>query len=232
MTERGGRYPSSVTQETPDPRYVGAWREYRRRRVFALAACLGIFFGGFVASNIFRETVGRPVSSWEAAPFGVAWFVLSFVGAVRLWLWRCPRCRRQYFFNGITNLFARRCMHCGLPKWSRSPGPDAPVPKFRPPPRAPDVEAEVRFLTHAEGGRQGPAFSGYRGQLYYDGLDWDALYAFAERDLVQPGDTAITRMWLISPDAHRGKLIAGKSFEVREGQKVVARGVVTKVLGL
>jgi len=198
--------------------------------VFALAAWLGIFFGGFVASNVFRERVGRPVSNREAAPFGIAWLVLSLVGWLRLVFWRCPRCGRHFFFNGISNPFARRCMHCGLPKWSRSPGPDAPIPGFIPPPRGADVEAEVRFLTQAGGGRASPVFSGYRGQLHYDEHDWDAIYAYPERDLVQPGDTALTRMWLLSPDAHRGKLFPGKSFEVREGRKVVATGVVTKLL--
>jgi hypothetical protein len=210
-----------------------AWRQYRRRLIFALAAWIGIFIAGKFASDFFRESLGRPVSNSEAAPFGIAWLVLSLVGAVRLWLWRCPRCYRQYFFSGLfTNMFARRCMHCGLPKWSRTPGADAPISQVALPPRAPDLEAEVRFLTMADGGRASPVFSGYRGQLHYDEHDWDAVYAFPERDMVPPGDSTVTRMWLLSPDAHRGKLYPTKSFEVREGRKVVGRGVVTKVIGL
>lgn len=37
----------------------------------------------------------------------------------------------------------------------------------------PHLEAEIYYLTEAEGGRKTPVASGYRGQFYYDGKDWD-----------------------------------------------------------
>ncbi|ANO49162.1 hypothetical protein V8245_12300 [Flavobacterium columnare] len=37
----------------------------------------------------------------------------------------------------------------------------------------PYLEAEIYYLTEAEGGRKTPVASGYRGQFYYDGKDWD-----------------------------------------------------------
>jgi translation elongation factor EF-Tu-like GTPase len=123
-------------------------------------------------------------------------------------------------------------MHCGLAKWNRSPGPDLPVAAVRPPSVPPHVQAEVRFLTTSEGGRESPVASGYRGQLYYDGHDGDAVYGFPGDDLIHPGATTVASLWLESPDGHRGKPVPGKSFEIREGRKVVARGVVTRLLAL
>ena len=34
-----------------------------------------------------------------------------------------------------------------------------------------EIEAEIRYLTTAEGGRQTGPFSGYRGQFFYEGDD-------------------------------------------------------------
>jgi translation elongation factor EF-Tu-like GTPase len=73
----------------------------------------------------------------------------------------------------------------------------------------------VRFLTTEAGGRRSPVFSSYRGQLHYDGGDWDAIWTFVERDQVAPGEVAEVRVWTVSPDVHRAKLHAGKSFEIR-----------------
>jgi len=42
--------------------------------------------------------------------------------------------------------------------------------------RAPDFEAEVRFLTTDEGGRQGPAMQRYRPDIHYDDDEADGLW--------------------------------------------------------
>ena len=100
------------------------------------------------------------------------------------------------------------------------------------PPFPPDIEAEIRFLTAEEGGRHTPARSGYRPQFYYDGHDWDAHQEYPDAEWVNPGDTARTLLWFLSPDAHVGRVHAGMEFEVREGARVVGRGRVTKILNL
>jgi hypothetical protein len=58
----------------------------------------------------------------------------SAIGYVK-WNLRCPRCGELFFhkfddrpwrMSWRHNPFARRCMHCGLPKWAaRDPGPPA-----------------------------------------------------------------------------------------------------------
>ena len=95
-----------------------------------------------------------------------------------------------------------------------------------------DIEAEIRFLRTDEGGRQGPARTGYRPQFYYDGHDWDAVHEYPDREWVYPGDTVTAYMTFLSPDCHVGRIQPGTSFQIREGTKVVAEGRVTRVLEL
>lgn len=94
-----------------------------------------------------------------------------------------------------------------------------------------DIEAEIYFLTTEEGGRKTPAYSGYRPQFYYDGHDWDAIQDYDVTE-VYPGQTVIARLTFLSPPFHLEKLYVGKGFLVREGQKTVAKGKITKILDL
>ena len=95
-----------------------------------------------------------------------------------------------------------------------------------------DIEAEITFLTTEEGGRKTPAFFGYRPQFYYDEHDWDAVQEYIGVSEVYPGQTVTAQLAFLSPQCHVGKLHPGKEFLVREGQRVVARGKVTKILNL
>lgn len=95
-----------------------------------------------------------------------------------------------------------------------------------------DIEAEITFLTTEEGGRKIPAFSGYRPQFYYDGHDWDAVQEYLGVSEVYPGQAVTAELAFLSPQCHVGKLYLGKEFLVREGQRVVARGKITKILNL
>jgi elongation factor Tu len=89
-----------------------------------------------------------------------------------------------------------------------------------------DVEAEIYFLTAAEGGRGTPFTSGYRPQFYYDGHDWDAIQNYPdEGEPVHPGDTVTTYLSFLSPHCHVGKLFPGKEFLVREGTRTVGRAM-------
>jgi urea transporter len=41
------------------------------------------------------------------------------VAHLRRMFWACPRCGRAFHVTWwFGNAFARRCVHCGLPKWS------------------------------------------------------------------------------------------------------------------
>ncbi|WP_412970788.1 hypothetical protein [Glaciecola sp. MF2-115] len=95
-----------------------------------------------------------------------------------------------------------------------------------------DIEAEIYFLTPNEGGRSTPVFSGYRGQFYYDGLDFDARQEYPDVETVKPGETVRTYLAFMSPKLHHKKLYEGMEFLVREGAKTVGKGTVTKVIDL
>jgi translation elongation factor EF-Tu-like GTPase len=102
---------------------------------------------------------------------------------------------------------------------------------YRKPLRLHDVEAQIVFLPADQGGRTTPVRSGYRGQFFYDEHDWDAMYQFPS-EWVSPGETVPARLWLLSPHSHRGRLHPGKTFLVREGNRVVGRGQITSIVGL
>ena len=95
-----------------------------------------------------------------------------------------------------------------------------------------DIEVELTFLSTEEDGRKGHAFSGYRSQFYYDGHDWDAIHNYLNVEAVYPGQTVTAQLSFLSPQCHVGKLYPGKEFLIREGQRVVGKGRVTKILDL
>ena len=96
----------------------------------------------------------------------------------------------------------------------------------------PDVEAELTFLRTQEGGRQGFAQSSYRPQFYYDGEDHDAVQEFVNMERVYPGDTVTARLRLLHPELLYHLLRVGDNFKIREGERVVAHGRISRILNL
>ena len=94
------------------------------------------------------------------------------------------------------------------------------------------IEAQITFLPTAEGGKTNPVTTGYFVQFFYDGQNWDAIHTYPDREWVNPGDSATAYLAFLTPEHHRGKLYAGKTFEIREGFHTVATGIVTKVIEL
>src|SRR6266496_4891449 len=99
-------------------------------------------------------------------------------------------------------------------------------------PQDQDIEVEITYLTTEEGGRRKPAFPEYRPQFFYDGRDWDAVHTYPDVELVMPGQTVRAYLSFLSPECHVGRLSPGKEFLIREGQRTVGKGHVTKILNL
>lgn len=94
----------------------------------------------------------------------------------------------------------------------------------------PELEGEIYYLTEQEGGRKENVKSGYRGQFYYNGREWDASQDFIDKAICQPGETVKVRLQTSSPNFHVGQFYVGQDFETREGAKTVGRGKITKVI--
>jgi hypothetical protein len=96
--------------------YGRQWDEYRRSRNIVLVALVG--FVPFSAVARLLANLTKIPSLFAIAMFG--WLVLLVCGAGGLGSFRCPRCGELF---GETwwyrvGVFARRCMHCGLKKYS------------------------------------------------------------------------------------------------------------------
>jgi translation elongation factor EF-Tu-like GTPase len=98
-----------------------------------------------------------------------------------------------------------------------------------------EIEANIRYLTTEEGGRRTPVGSGYRGQFFYGGEDYDGFQYFPdlpEGAMVELGTTvrALVRFrherW---EDVHSKRITVGMPFQIREGSRIVGQGVVTRV---
>ena len=87
--------------------------------------------------------------------------------------------------------------------------------------------AEVYVLTKEEGGRHTPFFKGYRPQFYFRTTDVTGNVELPEGvEMVMPGDNVQMKIELITPIAMEESL----RFAIREGDRTVGAGVVTKIL--
>lgn len=101
-------------------RYAAAWKRYKVLRL--LFFVLGVGWLPFVL-GIVMFTDHWSLNSATDYPAMVAWFLVLLwviaacvVGAMRI-LWPCPRCGK--LFRGFFRPFLpKRCVHCGLPRWS------------------------------------------------------------------------------------------------------------------
>ncbi len=105
----------------------------------------------------------------------------------------------------------------------------APDGKFANPP---DVEAEITFVSTEAGGRTGPVFSPYSPQLHFAGDDWDAVHEYPDVEAVYPGQTVRALLRFVRPEHAVDHIHTDLEFRIREGERVVAHGRVTKILHL
>jgi len=97
------------------------------------------------------------------------------------------------------------------------PGSVKPHRKFR---------AEVYVLTKDEGGRHTPFFTNYRPQFYFRTANVTGAVALDGVEMVMPGDNAELTVELNKPIAMEEK----SRFAIREGNKTVGAGIVTRIV--
>ena len=90
-----------------------------------------------------------------------------------------------------------------------------------------EFEAEVYVLNEKEGGRHTPFFKGYKPQFYFRTTDVTGEVELpADKEMVMPGDTVTFKVKLGQPIA----MDQGLKFAIREGNRTVGAGVVTKII--
>lgn len=106
----------------PQP-YDAAWKSYRLRLFFGWLSFLGLPALLVVTNTVWLAEFQTPLpESYVTWCFAPLWFVSSIACSFRLLMWSCPRCGQWFFFEaGVRNPLASRCLHCGLPKWTRGP---------------------------------------------------------------------------------------------------------------
>ena len=113
--------------------YSHEWAELRRlrRRVFTVVVAGAAVF---VLLPLTRFTPQGFAKTLGVALF-VSWGLLLvrfFLDTAKYVYWSCPRCGKPFhlvahWYGRWNNPFARRCVHCGLPKWVDSD----PDPKLK-----------------------------------------------------------------------------------------------------
>jgi len=87
--------------------------------------------------------------------------------------------------------------------------------------------AKTYVLTHDEGGRHKPFFTGYRPQFYFRTTDVTGSLTLPEGvEMVMPGDHVTITAELITPIA----MEKGLRFAIREGGRTIGAGVVGEVI--
>jgi len=123
------------------------------------------------------------------------------------------------------------------PAWSAGPSTsplDVTVMDSQPnsqSPRPPDLEARVRYLPTAEGGRSEPVQSGIlTSDFGLAGTLTMAMHQYPDRGCAFPGEESRALLWFLSPELQRGRLFVGLRFTVQDGPKVVGHGEIVRVI--
>ncbi|MEP6671004.1 MAG: hypothetical protein ABJF10_17725 [Chthoniobacter sp.] len=101
------------------PTYEEQWKVYRHRSRLFWLVFLGYVPGVFLLGVPLRYLFSSNIPVYIVAGLWMLAFAISGNYAVA---WRCPRCGKPFFRGSwYTNSWARRCVHCQLPKWSCDP---------------------------------------------------------------------------------------------------------------
>lgn len=98
------------------PPFAASWQDYRQRRLYFCLIWItyvpGVFLLGYPLYRVFDSEI----------PFYVvagAWMLAFVIAGNYMLRFHCPRCHKMFFATWwYYNSFARRCVHCKLPKWS------------------------------------------------------------------------------------------------------------------
>lgn len=95
-----------------------------------------------------------------------------------------------------------------------------------------DFIATIYYKTTEEGGRKTPAKNGYRPQIKFpfEVMQNCACQTFIDTEWVSPGETIEAEIRMFSSRVFEGRLSMGQIFELREGMRIVATGVIKEII--
>jgi hypothetical protein len=92
------------------------WSEYRKRRNLALFAFIGYIPAVALVAFV---CIVSAISFSPAFVAAFLWAVFFVVAANLTMRFQCPRCGKPFFAKWwYHNVFARKCLHCGLRKYA------------------------------------------------------------------------------------------------------------------
>lgn len=95
-----------------------------------------------------------------------------------------------------------------------------------------DFIATLTYLPTEHGGRQKPAFSGYRSQVKFDfsEMHTSGEQTFIDRKIVYPGDKVEAEMRIISVEHFTGQFKNKMNFDFREGSRIIGTGQIKHIV--
>ncbi|KAF0219529.1 MAG: hypothetical protein FD174_1989 [Geobacteraceae bacterium] len=96
--------------DTPEQERINAGL----KRIRTFRKSLGVIVLGFIPVVYLLYLL--ELDEWLFMSLGVAWVCLGVVIELVIGFSRCPACRGYFHVRGMTgNIFARKCMNCGVP---------------------------------------------------------------------------------------------------------------------
>jgi len=96
------------------------WDKYRAIRKAFWISVLWFFvccLGSQILPPIIPCTIGKYLPSWLGA---CVLFLPAFVFSTLLQHYKCPRCGKSFFYDGVWLAWTKNCLHCHLPKWEEA----------------------------------------------------------------------------------------------------------------
>jgi hypothetical protein len=106
-----------LTDQADNPRYAETWRQFRKWRLIFWCMWLGYIPAMIAMVMLWSLVFPRRDDSFAPFVFFGGWALLWLGAAHRAWGIRCPRCGNRFFVKWYHNQFARRCLHCKLPRY-------------------------------------------------------------------------------------------------------------------
>lgn len=100
--------------------YDNEWRDFRKRRLVVIVAYIVLPSMGLVAFLNSKWLLEAPY--WDLLAPAFAWLTFYVIAYERFERFLCPRCGNRFdrSWRIGRGIFARKCLHCGLAKFSNA----------------------------------------------------------------------------------------------------------------